>query len=557
MPSPTHDGSPPLRILQGSPASRGIAFGRISFLHRYASGPSRRPIDDVDAECSRFEKARLHAISQLGALYEASLEKLGDQNAVVFQIHQLMLEDPDYVSSINNYIRKEKCNAEYAVHVVAHRFVEQFLAMDNDYMRSRATDIIDCSRRINEILLMHSGSLKGKSLRFDSPPPVILATDDLVPSETVQLDPDTVTGIVTSKGSQRSHTVIFARALAIPNVICLGDQLTPDLEGHLAIVDGSTGQLIIDPDEAAITEYTARKKTDDAQAAHLEQFRGKDTVTRSGHRIELYANAGSLADLDLVIASDAEGIGLFRSEYIYLQESDYPTEEQQFKIYKKVLEGMGGRRVIIRTLDIGADKQAEYFLLKKEDNPAMGLRAIRLCLQNRGIFKTQLRALFRASVYGRLAIMFPMITTVDEVLECRKICDEVRAGLKASNIPYAEHIEIGIMIETPAAAVISDELAPLVDFFSIGTNDLTQFTLAADRQNADLPGYFNPYHHAVFRLIDNTIKNAHQAGIWVGMCGELASDENFTAKLVQLGLDEISVVPSSVLRLRAKIATLG
>ncbi|MBO6258439.1 MAG: phosphoenolpyruvate--protein phosphotransferase [Succinivibrio sp.] len=544
-------------LYQGTSASRGIAFGRISFLHRLSSVPQRNPVQDVDAECARFEKARLHAISQLGSLYEVSIEKLGEQNAVLFQIHQMMLDDPDYVSSISNYIRKEKCNAEYAVHEIAKRFEKQFLAMDNDYMQGRAADIIDVSRRINEILMMHAGNIKAKSVTLGIDGPVILATDDLAPSETVQLDPETVSGIITSKGSTRSHTVIFARTMAIPAIVCLGNQLTPDLEGRNAIIDGATGVIIVDPDKETIQEYLERKRTDDAQQAHLEMYRGSQTVTRSGRKINLFANVSSLSDLDLVLASDAEGIGLFRSEFIYLQESDFPTEDHQFKIYKKLLEGMKGKKVIIRTLDIGADKTVDYFMLKHEDNPAMGLRAIRLCLYNKQVFKTQLRAMIRASVYGKLGIMVPMITTVDEVRECRRMIDDVKAALRSQGIAYSDDIEFGIMVETPAAAIISDELAPYVDFFSIGTNDLTQFTLAVDRQNAELTNYLNPYHHAVTRLIEMTVKNAHAAGVWVGVCGELASDEKFTAKLIQLGIDELSVIPSSILRLRARIASIG
>lgn len=544
-------------MYQGTGASRGIAFGRISFLHRLSSIPQRNPVQDVDAECARFEKARLHAISQLGSLYEVSIEKLGEQNAVLFQIHQMMLDDPDYVSSINNYIRKEKCNAEYAVYEIAKRFELQFLSMDNDYMQGRAADVIDVSRRINEILMMHAGNIRTKSISFDVEGPVILATDDLAPSETVQLDPETVSGIITSKGSTRSHTVIFARTMAIPAIVCLGTQLTPELEGKFAILDGSTGTVIVEPDKQTISDYLERKRTDDAQQAHLEMYRGNETVTRSGHKISLFANVSSLSDLDLVLASDAEGIGLFRSEFIYLQETDFPTEDTQFEIYKKLLEGMQGKKVIIRTLDIGADKTADYFMLKHEDNPAMGLRAVRLCLANRHVFKTQLRALIRASVYGKLGIMVPMITTVEEVRECLRIIEDVKAALRSQGIEYSDDIEFGIMVETPAAAIISDELAPYVDFFSIGTNDLTQFTLAVDRQNAELSNYLNPYHHAVIRLIEMTVKNAHAAGVWVGVCGELASDEKFTAKLIQLGIDELSVIPSSVLRLRARIASIG
>lgn len=543
--------------LQGTTANKGIAFGKISFLKRLTSEFEKKHIEDTEAECDRFEKARLHAISQLNALYDASLEKLGEQNAVLFQIHQMMLDDPDYVSSILNVIKNENANAEYAVHKVALRFEKQFLDMDSEYMRGRASDVIDISRRVNEILMMHAGKIKKHGISFDSTGPIILATDDLVPSETVQLDQKTVTGIITTKGSTRSHTAIFARTMGIPTIVCLGDKLDEKYEGQFAIVDANSGHVFINPDEATVIRYTEIKKTDDAQSSHLEEYRGAVTKTRSGRKINLFANSGSLADIDLVKASDAEGIGLFRSEYIYLQSHDYPTEDEQFDIYKDVLKGMEDKKVIIRTLDIGADKTAEYFMLKPEDNPAMGMRAIRLCLSNRGLFKTQLRALYRASKYGNLSIMVPMITSVEEVTECKKIIEEVKTELKAQNYEFSDDVEFGIMIETPAAALISDELAKVVDFFSIGTNDLTQFTLAADRQNADLTKYLNPYHHAVVRLIEMTIQNAHACGIWVGICGELASDEKFLGKLIQLQVDEMSVVPSSVLTLRAKIASLG
>ena len=544
-------------ILHGTAANRGISFGYISFLQRQYEHQEYRNITDVDAECARLDKARLHAISQLGALYEVSLEKLGEQNAVLFQIHQMMLDDPDYVSAILELIRKEHVNAEYAVDVVARRFEKQFLSMDNDYMQGRATDVIDVSRRVNEILMMHAGEMKKSGIKYVKDGPTILATDDLAPSETVQLDQGKVTAIITSQGSTRSHTVIFARTMNIPTVVCIGDDLNHSLEGKFAIVDGSEGKVIVDPDEKTVEEYKNRKRTVDAQQAHLDLFRGKNTVTRNGRKIHLYANAGSLADLELVKSSDAEGIGLFRSEFIFLQANDYPTEDDQFDIYKKLLKEMDGKRVIIRTLDIGADKTTEYFMLKHEDNPAMGLRAVRLCLSNKALFKTQLRALLRASMYGRLSIMIPMISNVQEVLKCKEILDEVKKELDEQGTPYKNDIELGIMIETPAAALISDELAPHVDFFSIGTNDLTQITLAADRQNADISSYLDPFHHAVLRLIEMTIKNAHAQGIWVGVCGEVASNEKFLAKLVQLGIDEISVVPPNVLRLRARIATLG
>ena len=544
--------------LHGTPASRGIALGRITFLKRRQKPDIRHTVEDTAAEIQRFEDARAKAITQLGNLYEASLDKLGEQNAVLFQIHQLMLDDPDYVSQIHEFITTEKMNAEYAVDVVARRFSEMFKAMDNDYMQGRAADVLDVSRRVTDILLSSHGTpLKSTSYTTYGDEPLILATDDLAPSETVSLDKEKVTGIVTSHGSTRSHTVIFARTMGLPAVISLGDALSPDLEGHTAIVDGGAGILIIDPDESTIRAYRERKRTEDALRARLEQFRGRETRTLSGRRVRLYANIGSADDLDVVKSSDAEGIGLFRSEYIYLSSDDFPTEETQFKIYKEVLESMEGRQVVIRTLDIGADKTAPYFTLKPEENPAMGMRAVRICITRPEIFKTQLRALFRASVYGNLAIMFPMITSVDELKACLAMCEEVRRSLDNEGIPYNEDLEIGIMIETPAAALISDELAPLVDFFSIGTNDLTQFTLAVDRQNAEVGRFLNPYHHAVRRLIEMTVKNAHNAGIWVGICGELAADEGFTHELIEMGVDELSVAPSSVLILRARISTLG
>ena len=529
--------------LHGTPASRGIALGRITFLKRRQKPDIRHTVEDTAAEIQRFEDARAKAITQLGNLYEASLDKLGEQNAVLFQIHQLMLDDPDYVSQIHEFITTEKMNAEYAVDVVARRFSEMFKAMDNDYMQGRAADVLDVSRRVTDILLSSHGTpLKSTSYTTYGDEPLILATDDLAPSETVSLDKEKVTGIVTSHGSTRSHTVIFARTMGLPAVISLGDALSPDLEGHTAIVDGGAGILIIDPDESTIRAYRERKRTEDALRARLEQFRGRETRTLSGRRVRLYANIGSADDLDVVKSSDAEGIGLFRSEYIYLSSDDFPTEETQFKIYKEVLESMEGRQVVIRTLDIGADKTAPYFTLKPEENPAMGMRAVRICITRPEIFKTQLRALFRASVYGNLAIMFPMITSVDELKACLAMCEEVRRSLDNEGIPYNEDLEIGIMIETPAAALISDELAPLVDFFSIGTNDLTQFTLAVDRQNAEVGRFLNPYHHAVR---------------WVGICGELAADEGFTHELIEMGVDELSVAPSSVLILRARISTLG
>lgn len=556
LPAEIRDDDDKRIIIHGTPASRGIAVGRISFLQRAAPLASKMEIEDVDAELARFEAARTEAIAQLGTLYEVTVEKLGEQNAVVFQIHQMMLDDPEYVDAIESTIRDEKANAEYAVEVTGQRFSDMFTQMDNDYMQGRAADVIDVSRRLSDILSAGSGHKGSHNVRYTDEP-ILLATDDLAPSETVQLDQNLVRGIITSEGSARSHTVIFARTLGLPAVINLGHKLSPDYEGKMAIVDGGAGIVLIDPDEKTLSIYAERKRTEDALRARLEQFRGLPTKTLSGRRINLYANIGAVSDLDLVKSSDAEGIGLFRSEYIYLQSSDFPSEESQYHIYKETLLAMEGKKVVIRTLDIGADKTADYFMLKHEENPAMGMRAIRICLTRPDVFKTQLRALYRASAFGTLAIMFPMISSVEEVKECLRLCDEVKAELKSEGKIYSENVELGIMIETPASAVISDLLAEYVDFFSIGTNDLTQFTLAVDRQNAEVGRFLNPYHRAVIRLIEMTVANAHKNGIWVGVCGELAADEGFTHELVRIGVDEISVVPSSVLMIRARISTLG
>ena len=557
LPEPDVSACDAFQILNGIAASRGIAVGRISFLQRDAQLATRRSIEDVDAEVARFETARAEAIAQLGTLYETTVEKLGDQNAVVFQIHQMMLDDPEYVDAIESTIRDEKVNAEYAVEITGSRFADMFRQMeDNDYMQGRAADVMDVSRRLSDILNQSSG-FNAPHQFVNSDEPIILATDDLAPSETVQLDQNLVRGIITSAGSARSHTVIFARTLGLPAVINIGNDLNSDLEGKIAIVDGATGRVILDPDEKTLSIYAERKRTEDALRARLEQFRGKETKTLSGRKINLFTNIGTIADLDLVKTSDAEGIGLLRSEYIYLQSQDYPDEETQFNIYKEALLALNGKKVIIRTLDIGADKTAEYFMLKHEENPAMGMRAIRICLTRPEVFITQLRALYRASAFGNLSIMFPMITSVEEVKDCIRFCNEVKKQLDAEGIKYSDDVEIGIMIETPASALISDMLADHVDFFSIGTNDLTQFTLAVDRQNAEVGRFLNPYHRAVIRLIEMTVNNAHKKGIWVGVCGELAADEGFTHELIRMGVDEISVVPSSLLNIRARISTLG
>lgn len=544
-----------LCTLTGIPASKGISFGYISFLQENICPIEKTIISNVQEQLDRFHKAKELAIDELNKLYEQSLEKLGEQNAFIFQIHQMMLEDPDYISQIENMIKDQSVNAEYAIDTIAKSFAHNFMQMDNEYMQGRANDVIDVSKRLIQILLRLSG-ISTKEYIKQSKEPIILATDDLTPSQTAQLNLQKVSAIITSQGSNRSHTVIFAKTMGLAAVISIGSKLNESLEGKFAIVDGSLGKIFIEPCQKLIDEYSQKKKAHDALRVKLEQYRGKKTITASGKEIELYANIGSLDDLDLVIASDAQGIGLFRSEYIYLSTSNYPTEDEQFEIYKQVLCAMKGKKVIIRTLDIGADKSADYFLLKHEENPAMGLRAVRLCLNRPKIFKTQLKALYRASVFGNLSIMFPMINSKEEVLECKKICQEVQDSLERENIKFNK-VPIGIMVETPACALIADDLAEHVDFFSIGTNDLTQFTLAVDRQNADCNKYLNPYHKGILKLIDMTVKAGHKHNIWVGVCGELAGDENITKELIEMGVDELSVVPSNVLLIRSKIAMVG
>ncbi|MCR5084364.1 MAG: phosphoenolpyruvate--protein phosphotransferase [Succinivibrionaceae bacterium] len=542
--------------LSGTPASRGIAFGRLTFIGHPDLPSRRREVEDPALERRRFEKARLHAIEQLGTLYEASLERLGEGNAVLFQIHQMMLDDPDYVGGITALIESERVNAEYAVDTVGRRLAGQFSAMGNEYMQGRADDVLDISRRVIEILCLHSGTHPGGLIRSTGSEPLIIAAEDLAPSETATLDGQRVVGIATSGGSTRSHTVIFARTLGIPAVIGIGAGLTPELEGCLVALDGDSGEIHIDPDEETLRDLRERKRTADALRQRLELYRGRPTTTLDGRRISLLANVGCRQDVDLALACDAEGIGLFRSEFLFLQGNDCPTEEEQYLVYRDTLEAMGQRPVIIRTIDIGADKTAPYLMLRHEDNPAMGFRAVRLCLAHRDIFRAQLRALYRASAHGNLSIMFPLIISADEIAACRHLCDEVKEELRSEGQDFNPEVPLGIMVETPAAALIADELAPLSDFFSIGTNDLTQFTLAVDRQNADVGKFLNPYHHAVIRLIEATVRQAHAAKIPVGVCGELGADEGFTHELVRLGVDEISVVPAGVLALRARIASM-
>ena len=533
--------------LQGKGVFGGIAIGEIAFFKRDSGVVQRKKVEDPQAEIQRFENAKAKAIEELGELYDKAVSEVGESNAMLFQTHQFMLEDLDYVEAIENMIHTQSVNAEYAVSVTGDNFSQMFASMDDDYMRERAADVKDISARVVKILTGagESGLVTDK--------PVILASDDLAPSETVQLNKDMVLSFVTQGGSTNSHTAILAKTMNIPAIIGIGDALDEKYEGKEAIVDGANGCLIIEPDEETMKEYQAKKQEYLAQQELLQQFRGKETVSLDGQKVKLYANIGNASDIGAVIKNDAAGIGLFRSEFLYLENDNFPTEEEQFKVYKYVAETMGQKQVIIRTLDIGADKQIDYFNLPHEENPAMGYRAIRICLKQQDIFRTQLRALLRASAFGNIAIMFPMIVALEEVLQIKEIVKSVMAELDASGIPYNKEIQLGIMIETPAAAMISDDLAKEVDFFSVGTNDLTQYTTAVDRQNANLEGFYYPHHKGLLRLIKMAADNAHKNGIWIGICGELGADMEMTEAFLAMGIDELSVSPACVLPLRKKI----
>ena len=537
--------------ITGKPVYGAVSIGPLALFHRNTISTAARVISDPEAEIRRFQAAREEAAAQLGQLYEKALATVGEEDAAIFEIHQMMLEDDEYIEGVETHIREEMLNAEAAVDRTAQELAAMFRGMDDEYMQGRAADVLDISRRVEQIL---SG---GPAIDFSQYDRVILAADDLAPSETMQLDTKKILGFVLSGGSASSHTAILARNLGIATVVNTGTQIHADCEGKVAVVDGFTGTVYLDPDETTLAAMQAKQKQARAERERLEGVRGKESVTLDGQKVLIYANAGNPADLPGVIASDAEGIGLFRSEFLYLENDDYPTEEQQFEAYKKALTAMEGKRVVIRTMDIGADKKADYFDLEPEENPAMGLRAIRICLTRPELFKTQLRALCRASVYGRLAIMFPMIISVDEVRKAKALLAEVMAQLKEEGIPCAEKIETGIMIETPAAALVSDALAEEVDFFSLGTNDLTQYTLAIDRQQTKLDAFFDPHHPAVMRLIEMTAKNAHKAGIWVGICGELGADLSLTETFLRMGIDELSVSATSVLPLRDKVRSLS
>ena len=533
--------------IQGKSVFGGVSIGKLMFYKRNEKVIKREHISDADAEWKRFEAAKGQAVDQLKELYEKALEDVGEANAMIFEIHQMMLEDLDYLESIENIIRSQEVNAEYAVATTADNFAQMFASMDDAYMQGRAADVKDVSERVLDILCGVSAGVK------EMTEPCIIAADDLAPSETVQLDKSKVLGFATMYGSANSHTAILARTMNIPAVIGLGETLSSQYDGKMAVIDGFTGILYVDPDEETLARMQEKRAKDLEQKELLNQLKGKENVTRSGQKINVYANIGNVSDLGAVLKNDAGGIGLFRSEFLYLENSTFPTEEQQFAVYKQVAESMAGKKVIIRTLDIGADKQVDYFNLDKEENPALGYRAIRICLTRPEIFKTQLRALYRAAVYGNLSIMFPMIISVSEVKKIKEIIAQVQAELKAEGIPYKEDVELGVMIETPAAVMISRELAKEVDFFSVGTNDLTQYTLAIDRQNQKLDTFYDPHHPAVLAMIKMAADNAHAEGKWIGICGELGADLELTEEFLKMGLDELSVSPALVLPLRKRI----
>ena len=532
-----------MQIYKGKSVFGGIAIGKISVYKKDEQLVKRVKIEDADAEMERYTAARNIAAAQLQKLYDKALKEVGEANAAIFEVHQMMLEDEDYNESVENIIHSQMVNAEYAVASTADNFAQMFEAMDDDYMRGRAADVRDISERVITVLAGGAGS------GLDSDEPVIIAADDLAPSETVQLDKDKVLSFVTAHGSENSHTAILARTMGIPALIGTGIDLDETVDGKLGIVDGTNGVVYVDPDAELREEMKKKQQEEQEKKRLLQTLKGKENITLDGQKVMLYANVGNIKDLGIALQNDAGGIGLFRSEFIYLGQDHYPTEEEQFQIYKTVAETMAGRRVIIRTLDIGADKQCDYFELDKEDNPAMGLRAIRICLTRPEIFKTQLRALFRASVYGNINIMYPMIISVDEVRQIKAIVEEVKAELAEQGIEYGNPAQ-GIMIETPASVMMSRELAEEVDFFSIGTNDLTQYTLAIDRQNSKLDKFFDSHHPAVLRMIQMTVENAHKAGIWCGICGELGADQALTKDFLAMGVDELSVSPGSILPLR-------
>ena len=533
-----------MQVYSGKSVFRGIAIGKISVYRKNEQQVKRVRTEDTKGELARYEVAKAAAVEQLQELYQKALKEVGEANAAIFEIHQMMLDDGDYNESVENIIETQKVNAEYAVAVTGDNFAQMFRAMDDDYMRERAADVKDISERVLSVL--HGGQKR----KVVTDEPVIIVADDLAPSETVQLEKDMVLSFVTVHGSVNSHTAILARTMAIPALIGTEElPLDDTVDGKLAVVDGLNGKIYVEPDAQTLEEMKKRRQAELEKKELLQLLKGKENVTLDGKKIMLYANIGNIKDLATVIQNDAGGIGLFRSEFIYLEKDRYPTEEEQFSIYKTAVETMAGKRVIIRTLDIGADKQCEYFKMDKEENPALGYRAIRICLTRPEIFKTQLRALFRASAYGNLAIMYPMITSLWEVKRIKEIVEEVKAELNAEQLEFGNPQQ-GIMIETPAAVMMSGELAKEVDFFSIGTNDLTQYTLAIDRQNPKLDKFYDAHHPAVLSMIRMTVENAHKAGIWAGICGELGADTSLTKEFLAMGVDELSVSPGSILPIR-------
>ena len=526
----------------GKAAFQGIAIGKIAEMVKSDGVVRRDHIEDVAAEIDRLHAAKEQAIGELQALYQKALKDVGEAHAEIFEVHQMMLDDDDYNESIEEMIKEQKVNAEYAVATTGDNFADMFANMEDEYMRGRAADVKDISSR----LVADLQGAGGNANVFTEP--VILVADDLAPSETVQLDKEMVLAFVTRAGSTNSHTAILARTMNIPALVQV--DIPKDVDGKLAIVDGMKGGVIVDPDADTLAKYQVLQEKEEEKRKLLDEMKGKETVTKSGRHVHLYGNIGGVGDVGYVLENDGEGVGLFRSEFLYLQNDDYPTEEQQFQAYKKVAELLAGKQLIIRTLDIGADKQIDYFKLDKEENPALGFRAIRICLTREEIFMTQLRALLRASAYGNIAIMFPMIISKWEVETCLKMLNQAKAELDAHDVPYKKDISVGIMIETPAAVLIADELAELVDFFSIGTNDLTQYTCAIDRQNQALEKFFDAHHPAVLKAIQMTIDAGHRHNTWVGICGELGADPALTETFVKMGIDELSMSPTSILRTR-------
>ena len=540
-----------MKKFSGKGVYSAVAIGKISVFRKRDVSVTRTHITDSAAELGRVEQAKQKAAEQLRAIYDKALKEVGETNAQIFEIHMMMLDDEDYNDSIRSIIETQSVNAEYAVAVTADNFSEMFASMEDPYMQARSADVRDISNRLIANLTGTASDVASAGGKM------IVCAEDLAPSETVALDKDKVLAFVTAKGSSNSHTAILARNMNIPAVIGAGDEFLSSItDGQTAVVDGYTGEIFLDPDEETIAKYSKKREADEEKKRLLQELKGKENVTLDGRKINIFANISGTDNIGAVLVNDAGGIGLFRSEFLYLENTDFPTEDQQFQAYKRVLESMAGKKVVIRTLDIGADKQVDYFGLKKEENPALGLRAIRICLTRPEIFRTQLRALYRASVFGNLAIMFPMITSVREVERIKSICEEVKQELHSEGIEYSDKVELGIMIETPAAAIISDQLAPLVDFFSVGTNDLTQYTLACDRQNPDIEEFIDTHHEAILRLIEMSAENAHKNGAWIGICGELAADTTLTERFLRMGIDELSVSAPFVLKVRDAVRKL-